>query len=68
MALQEQGYRGAAARDSAAEMFANEIAEALVMMAQAQGLTISVEVSGAAVLVQLANGGAFRVIVAPRDQ
>jgi len=67
MALQEQGYRGAAARDCAAEMFATEIAEALVMMAQAQGLRISVEVSGATVLAQLADGGAFSVTVAARS-
>jgi hypothetical protein len=65
MALQEQGYGGAQARDSATEMFAQEVAEALVMMAQAQGVTVRVEVSGAAVLAQLAGGGAFSVTVAP---
>ncbi len=43
MALHEHGYGGATARDAAAEMFAQEVAEALVMMAQAQGLTISVD-------------------------
>lgn len=67
MALQEQGYGGATARDCAAEMFAQEVAEALVMMAQAQGVTITVDVSGATVLAQLADGGSFSVTVAPRS-
>lgn len=66
MALQEQGYGGATARDCAAEMFAQEVAEALVMMAQSQGLTISVDVCGATVLAQVAGGGSFSVTVAAR--
>jgi hypothetical protein len=67
MALQEREYAGATARDAPAEMFAQEVAEALVMMAQAQGVTISVDVSGATVLAQLTSGGAFSVTVAPRS-
>jgi hypothetical protein len=47
-------------------MFATEIAEALVMMAQAQGLTVKVDVSGATVFATLANGGCFRVSIAAR--
>ena len=67
MPVHEHGYGGATARDAAAEIFATEIAEALVMMAQAQGVTISVDVSGATVLAQLAGGGAFSVTVAARS-
>jgi hypothetical protein len=67
MALQEQAYGGATARDSAAELFAEEVAQALIAQAQSMGLRISVEVSGATVLAQLADGGSFSVTVAPRS-
>jgi hypothetical protein len=67
MALQEQGHRGAAARDSAAEMFAQEVAEALLMMAQTQGVAVRVDVAGATVLAEVADGGSFSVTVAARS-
>jgi hypothetical protein len=67
MAIHEQQGYGGATADSGAEMFATAIAEALLMMAQAQGVTVSVEVCGATVLAQLAGGGSFMVSVAPRD-
>ena len=60
MALQEQGYGGATARDCAAEMFAEELADAL--RAQA----IRVEVRETTVLAVLHDGGAFSVSVAAR--
>ena len=65
MALQERTYEGATARDSAAEMFAEELAQALIAQAQSMGLRISVEVRGAALLAVLHDGGAFRVTIAP---
>ena len=70
MALHEHGYGGATARDAAAEMFAEELAQALIAQAQAQGLRIGVQVRGSTVLASLANGGCFRVSVSAhaRDQ
>jgi hypothetical protein len=65
MPVHQQTYQGASARDAAAELFAEELAEALRAQAQSMGLRISVEVCGATVLAQLADGGAFRVSIEP---
>jgi hypothetical protein len=65
MALQEQGYGGAQARDAAAELFAEELAEALRAQAQSMGLAIRVEVRETTILAVLHDGGAFRVSIEP---
>jgi hypothetical protein len=65
MTMQQQAYAGATARDAAAEMFAEELAEALRAQAESQGLTVSVQVCGSTLMASLAGGGCFRVTVAP---
>jgi hypothetical protein len=58
-------YGGASARDAAAEMFAEELAQALIAQAQSMGVAIRVEVRETTILAVLHDGGSFCVTVAP---
>jgi len=66
MALQEQIYGGATARDATAELFAEEIAQALIAQSESMGLRIRVEVRETTIVAVLHDGGSFCVTVAAR--
>jgi hypothetical protein len=65
MPVHQHAYRGATARDRAAEMFAEELAEALRAQAQSMGVAIRVEVRETTIIAMLHDGGAFRVTIEP---
>lgn len=72
-----RGNRGATAHGSSraraeipgradeSEYFAQQVAEALTMMAQAQGVRVRTTVVGDTVLAEVADGGCFLVTIVP---
>jgi hypothetical protein len=65
MAVHCSTYAGAAARDAEAELFAEELAEALRAQAQSMGVRIRIEVRENTLLAVLHDGGSFRVSIEP---
>ena len=60
-------YGGASARDRESEMFAEELAQALIAQAESMGVTIRVEVRETTIMAVLHDGGSFCVTVGPSE-